>query len=1086
MDNKFVFKSIELIKSPGLRNSQIGEIDNLNEGLNIITGSNGSGKTTLSKCFLSTLQPESAFIATATAQDGENLIRLDSSLKNKRLENSSKYSLHIEDFLKQTKIDSGLEASLRSEIYSGIDLDAIDCSVTFPKKIVSEINEIKSEVEEHERRIVQNQEALGEIKKLEETLKTQDELNRNLEKLKKAKELGKLSRELEAKKEEFASFDAHLAEIEKNDYAYVLQKREQIKQKEADVEALEEEMAFLKQQQGALEIDEALALDRQKVQTLALYEEDLKHASLRLDDLNKQLGLKKNELDSIKQDLGSLVDLPTLAQAKELSTFASGIEQRQSSYLVCKKRLELLQNQVSKNSQSSEALMNLRSLIKQQIKKEELENKTKQKEVLKPFLICLGVLALGSLFAVLLNSIFVYAGSALLCILSFFLLKKKKEDKDTNEALLKNIEDVLGASLSYLDALVLIANKLTELSFEKETQERVLKLEEELKRIENDYQDFLQSYETVASSIGLSLENIKSAPFYDYSSRLSLAFKVKTEYEGLEKTVKDQENLIQNYISQVASLITVKDPRVSSICPQIEQIKKLSEEYVQLFNKIESKQSLKANLENDLTRIKDELAEFISKKGNLSDSDLENLCKLKDQWQSKKSEIELLANTIDKSDFEIKELSKLEDLEYQLDQAQRRVSGLVEQSNKLGMLNTHYKQIIDDETYNTCKRSYETKREELFKIWQDNSQKEVKEALKNKILGLFEKTQQPLLIQRANEILKSFTNNKEGIEFSLKEVRLKDFETGLSKNLNELSSGMKVQLLIALKLASIESFENQGLKYPLFIDEALANSDDARSIEIANIIVKIAKERQVFYFTAQKDEVDNFVNLDKDAKVIDLDAQRAKTVLTYQPSKTHKRLQTPSYDFSCDYQSWMKQNHISSSSLFEPITNLSSWYLFTDSQSLQTCLNKGFDTIGKALSSTSYNHLSSAVEALQTAQTMAKIGRAKLVTKHEISQMVEQKIIKTSSNYYSQILSLLDNPPITGLSLIAALDGKKVQNLSKSTKTAIIEFLTENQFVEDLNQKKPLMNLLDAIDNIEQFDLNQKKLAKQYLEVLCD
>lgn len=54
-------------------------------------------------------------------------------------------------------------------------------------------------------------------------------------------------------------------------------------------------------------------------------------------------------------------------------------------------------------------------------------------------------------------------------------------------------------------------------------------------------------------------------------------------------------------------------------------------------------------------------------------------------------------------------------------------------------------------------------------------------------------------------------------------------------------------------LESLEEGSNAAL--PIFFDEIMANSDDERSLAIAEAIGLIAEERQVFYATAQTDEV---------------------------------------------------------------------------------------------------------------------------------------------------------------------------------------------------------------------------------------
>ena len=80
---------------------------------------------------------------------------------------------------------------------------------------------------------------------------------------------------------------------------------------------------------------------------------------------------------------------------------------------------------------------------------------------------------------------------------------------------------------------------------------------------------------------------------------------------------------------------------------------------------------------------------------------------------------------------------------------------------------------------------------------------------------------------------------------------------GASRGLDELSSGTRVQLLLAVRAAFVAGEERAfDVQLPLFLDETLANSDDRRAQQIIEAIAELARDgRQIFYFTAQADEV---------------------------------------------------------------------------------------------------------------------------------------------------------------------------------------------------------------------------------------
>lgn len=98
-------------------------------------------------------------------------------------------------------------------------------------------------------------------------------------------------------------------------------------------------------------------------------------------------------------------------------------------------------------------------------------------------------------------------------------------------------------------------------------------------------------------------------------------------------------------------------------------------------------------------------------------------------------------------------------------------------------------------------------------------------------------------------------------------------------DLDQLSGGTRVQLLLAVRLAFVEAQES-GVKLPLLLDETLANSDDARAAAVMDALVELAADgRQIFYFTAQPGEVEKWkcaleARADVEWRAIDLGSVR--------------------------------------------------------------------------------------------------------------------------------------------------------------------------------------------------------------------
>jgi energy-coupling factor transporter ATP-binding protein EcfA2 len=117
--------------------------------------------------------------------------------------------------------------------------------------------------------------------------------------------------------------------------------------------------------------------------------------------------------------------------------------------------------------------------------------------------------------------------------------------------------------------------------------------------------------------------------------------------------------------------------------------------------------------------------------------------------------------------------------------------------------------------------------------------------------------QLPAVFKQARALLLQFTRGRYRLTFdqAAQAFGAIDTQTGAGHPLGSLSSGTRVQLLLAVRVAFVEHQED-GWRLPLILDEALANSDDARADAlIATVITLAARGRQVFYLTAQRDEV---------------------------------------------------------------------------------------------------------------------------------------------------------------------------------------------------------------------------------------
>lgn len=85
--------------------------------------------------------------------------------------------------------------------------------------------------------------------------------------------------------------------------------------------------------------------------------------------------------------------------------------------------------------------------------------------------------------------------------------------------------------------------------------------------------------------------------------------------------------------------------------------------------------------------------------------------------------------------------------------------------------------------------------------------------------------------------------------------RAREVASGRVRELAELSEGVRMQLLMAVRLAFIEHRE-EGLRLPLVLDHSLATADPEAEREVIAAVVELARlGRQIFYFTPRPESV---------------------------------------------------------------------------------------------------------------------------------------------------------------------------------------------------------------------------------------
>lgn len=283
------------------------------------------------------------------------------------------------------------------------------------------------------------------------------------------------------------------------------------------------------------------------------------------------------------------------------------------------------------------------------------------------------------------------------------------------------------------------------------------------------------------------------------------------------------------------------------------------------------------------------------------------------------------------------------------------------------------------------------------------------------------------------------------------------------QELSEISTGTRVQLLLAIRLAFIEFNEN-NVKLPVLADELLANSDDTRAGAIIEALCEICKEgRQVFYFTAQPVEVGKWTSYlkekkDIEYKVISLGADQGedkRIVSRYAGMKTMEfvhEVPDPGKSTMAEYRKKLKVL------LFDPVTDdtaqVSIVYLTKDVNLLYHCLRSGIRNWGQlesfyrvngkipGLDQNTFNIMKNKAGLLEYYRELYRLGRPGPIN----MDVLEQSNAITNSFIY-QVKQKLEEAKGDPARLLEILPD--IPRFRRETIRQIRDYLTENRYLDD-------------------------------------
>ncbi|MBS3736964.1 AAA family ATPase [Candidatus Bipolaricaulota bacterium] len=330
----------------------------------------------------------------------------------------------------------------------------------------------------------------------------------------------------------------------------------------------------------------------------------------------------------------------------------------------------------------------------------------------------------------------------------------------------------------------------------------------------------------------------------------------------------------------------------------------------------------------------------------------------------------------------------------------------------------------------------------------------------------------PGVFNRAGEIFARVTRGENRLvigETNPPSFKAVDTESGETKSLEELSSGTRLQLLLSVRMAFVEQQEN-GIRLPLLMDEVLANSDDVKASEVIDLALEFSQAgRQVFYFTAQGDEVARWrEKLGESGEVsgsfIDLSEARGLSETIEVPEGTS--FETDNEPPRPGNMSRAEYGEAIEVPRFDPAKGAGTahlWYLVEDLEVLYRLLNLEIDTWGRFKT---LKEESARVLKRFDDERLTKISELGLVIERYVeawrvgrNRRIDRTVIERSGavteNFLDEVSELVRKSNGDPEELIKRLEEGEVSGFRTRKKDELEDFLEEHDYINDEGRLGP-------------------------------